>query len=126
MVQKYSAIDYEPFDGISYYRLKQVDNDGKYSHSNIVAVNRNSNDAILIYPNPATGPFNIVISGQNGRETLIVIRDLLGKEFYSKLLILSGDKEVIAMDPTGTLAAGVYFVVATSDNNIFEKKVIIK
>ena len=36
------------------------------------------------------------------------------------------DKEVIAIDPSGKLASGVYFVAASSDNNIFEKKIVIK
>jgi hypothetical protein len=50
----YSAVDESPFYGISYYRLKQTDYNGKTSYSNIVAVKfKNMNNSILdIYPNP--------------------------------------------------------------------------
>ena len=57
---------------------------------------------------------------------LVVVRDLQGREFYSKVIILGSDKEVIAIDPSGKLASGIYFIVATSDNNIYEKKIVIK
>jgi hypothetical protein len=53
-VQNYNFIDDQPFGGINYYRLKQIDYDGKYDYSPIVAV-RNSND---IKHNVGPNPFN--------------------------------------------------------------------
>jgi hypothetical protein len=49
----YSSIHHPAIDGISYYRLKQTDYDGKISYSKIVAVDFNTSDFIIaIYPNP--------------------------------------------------------------------------
>ncbi len=50
----YNTIDDNPYVGISYYRLKQVDFDGEYSYSELRSVNIDKlNDAsISIYPNP--------------------------------------------------------------------------
>lgn len=39
-------------DGIKYYRIKQVDNDGRFSYSSIIKLSANANKAISIYPNP--------------------------------------------------------------------------
>jgi hypothetical protein len=127
-VKKYSAVDHEPYNDVSYYRLKQVDNDGKFTYSGLVAVKFHNENVILVYPNPSFQgePINVSISGQNGKEVLVVVHDLQGKEFYSKVIIFSSDVEAIAIDPSGKLAPGVYFVVATSDNNIYEKKIVIK
>ena len=36
-----------------YFRLKLIDNNGKFSYSNIVVINANSTSAITVYPNPA-------------------------------------------------------------------------
>jgi len=53
--QNYSTIDFNPFVGKTYYRLKQVDLDGKFYYSKILStVTNNKNDIIIIYPNPAS------------------------------------------------------------------------
>jgi hypothetical protein len=52
----YNGFDKSPVEGISYYRLKQVDYDAKYKYSNIQSVKFNLADEELglkIYPNPA-------------------------------------------------------------------------
>ncbi len=54
----YSAIDGTPENGLNYYRLKTVDNDGKFSYYGSiqsVKVNSLSNEGVNIYPNPVNG-----------------------------------------------------------------------
>jgi hypothetical protein len=127
-VKTYSSIDEDPHRGISYYRLKQLDFDGKFMFSDIVAVNLNGADMIAVYPNPTLkgAQFNVCVQANAKDEVLIVVRDLQGKEYYSKVVIVSNDKEVLAIDPEGKLASGVYIVVATSNDNIYEKKIVIQ
>ncbi|MBI3500814.1 MAG: T9SS type A sorting domain-containing protein [Bacteroidetes bacterium] len=124
--RNYSSTDYDPYSGVSYYRLKQVDKDGKYKYSIMIAVNFSASNGIAVYPNPSSGPFNVSVRANAGDEILIVVRDVLGKEFYSKVVILSNDKEVVAIDPDGKLASGVYIVVASSNDTIYEKKIVIQ
>ncbi|MGB6036117.1 MAG: hypothetical protein WBG42_07600, partial [Cryomorphaceae bacterium] len=53
----YSEKDRQPLDGLSYYRLKQVDYDGEFSYSEPVAVFNNqveSSHDVFMYPNPST------------------------------------------------------------------------
>ena len=126
VTKKYSSSDYEPYNGTSYYRLKQVDNDGQYKFSKIVAENFQNANMITVYPNPTNGPFNVNIKANPGDEVLIVVSDLLGKEFYSKVIVISTDIEIIAIDPSEKLASGVYFVEATSNDTIYRKKMVIK
>src|ERR1051326_4649118 len=121
-IRNYSSVDYEPYQDITYYRLKQFDKDGKYAFSDMIAVKLKMENSIAVYPNPANGPFNVSIKANSGDNVLIVVRDVQGKEFYSKVVILANDKEVIAVDPEGKLSSGVYMVVASSNDNIYEKK----
>ncbi len=125
-LKKYSSVDTDPYSGVSYYRLKQFDLDGKFYYSDIIAVNIFLQGELSIYPNPSNGPFNLSITGVQGEKTLIVIRDMLGKEFYSNVIILTNDSETLAIDPSGKLSAGIYMVIASSDDAILEKKLIIK
>lgn len=49
----YSFADQYPQTGVSYYRLKQVDADGKWEYSKILTVNRTTSSSITLLPNPA-------------------------------------------------------------------------
>lgn len=47
--------------GVQYYRIKQIDFDGNYEHSNIIALDYGMQDqTLLIAPNPNNGEFHIV------------------------------------------------------------------
>ncbi|MBD2757173.1 T9SS type A sorting domain-containing protein [Spirosoma sp. BT704] len=56
--QRYSFVDKGPSSGLWYYRLKQVDLDGTYTHSQIIAVRigNESLESLTISPNPSSGP----------------------------------------------------------------------
>ena len=49
---QYISSDQNPLKGISYYRLKQMDNDGNYTYSKIVAIDLKLNKDVVLYPNP--------------------------------------------------------------------------
>lgn len=51
---EYSSTDKSPLDGISYYRLKQTDFNGKYSYSAIRVIStENKPNELLLFPNPS-------------------------------------------------------------------------
>jgi hypothetical protein len=55
----YSALDRQAPAGTSYYRLRQVDRDGKASLSPVVAVSEASD--VTLYPNPARAELHLVL-----------------------------------------------------------------
>lgn len=65
----------DPANGNNYYRLKQVDLDGKWEYSPIRQVKMNGHN-IVVYPNPARD--NIIIKGLTGNETIQVC-DVAGR-----------------------------------------------
>lgn len=124
---EYADVDYNPYQGISYYRLKQVDFSGKYTYSKIVTVNFNlSTVSISVFPNPTDGPINIALNNLENKEVLIVVRDILGKEFYTKVKIIDDSETIVALDMERKLAPGTYIVVATSDNKLYSQTIIVK
>lgn len=51
----YNAIDEQPFNSTTYYRLKMVDNDESFDYSKIVSVDKKGlNKTFKIYPNPTS------------------------------------------------------------------------
>ncbi len=55
----YETTDGLPFDGVSYYRLKQTDFDKQYSYSPAKRVELGSEFQLKVYPNPSSGTFTV-------------------------------------------------------------------
>ncbi|MBE9466221.1 T9SS type A sorting domain-containing protein [Dyadobacter sp. UP-52] len=67
-----------------YYRLKQIDLDGSYEYSRIIAVKSDSGDEkLFVYPNPTTGTFEIKSLELKNPE--IRLYNHLGKEVPIKI-----------------------------------------
>lgn len=49
----YSFVDNQPINVIAFYRLKEVDADGKFKYSVIVKLNLNRSASLRVYPSPA-------------------------------------------------------------------------
>ncbi len=79
-----------PYNGISYYRLKQTDFDGQFSYSRLAMVNFETNPELSfnIYPNPSDGSaINLLINSEIGEKILVVVYDVEGRMNYSKVVI---------------------------------------
>ncbi|UAY53413.1 DUF7619 domain-containing protein [Ferruginibacter albus] len=71
----------------NYYRLKMVDNDGKYSYSPVAVINLKNNSEIQLLNNPVNEYISLKVSGINLNNTaaqLININGVLVKTFLLK------------------------------------------
>tara|TARA_B100000809_G_scaffold200916_1_gene201333 strand:- start:2933 stop:3952 length:1020 start_codon:yes stop_codon:yes gene_type:complete len=117
----YSEVDYNPFYGVSYYRLKQTDFDGLFEYSQIRSVNiqRLPNSQIGIYPNPSTN--QIIITGSSNELEEIVLYNTLGQNVTSltNQVILNETQLVIDISK---LNRGVYYVkTKTTANKVYKQ-----
>ncbi|MBN8703175.1 MAG: T9SS type A sorting domain-containing protein [Bacteroidetes bacterium] len=118
----YSIVDSFPFQGVSYYRLKQIDFDGEYSYSNLVAVML-KNESINIFPNPANDQIMILVNDEyfsNGYEISIV--DAMGKKHF----VGSSTQEKYELDIGELfLPCGVYSIKLQSAKSSTSQKVVL-
>ena len=115
-VQTYSFIDENPEEGVNYYRLKQMDYDGKYEYSSIVAVdyaNETGSVPIAIFPNPTKGQLTLV----NGKG-MATIYNVLGKP-VKQLTIEANETTIELFD----LIIGQYYLqVLQKDGTMVTKQ----
>jgi hypothetical protein len=81
----YSLLDYDGCRGIVYYRLKQVDTDGRYSYSDVVAVNcADEKELVTLHPNPAQSSITVSFTEKTDCNVSLNIIDYTGRLVYSK------------------------------------------
>jgi hypothetical protein len=100
----YNLIDPFPYT-VSYYRLKQVDIDGKINYSRVVKLQLNSQHKLSIYPNPVSK--TLYFSSPTGSISMqLLIFDASGKQVIQKT-VTSGINSTIDVYH---LVKGVYFI----------------
>ena len=114
----YQYIDEKPLKATNYYRLKQVDKDGRSAYSNIVALKGTDISSFTVtnvYPNPARNILNTVISAPTAGKVTIAITDLSGKFISMQTVeVVRGDNQV--RTPVAELASGTYMLKVMCNN----------
>ncbi|WP_118975680.1 T9SS type A sorting domain-containing protein [Taibaiella koreensis] len=113
----YSAYDNSPVSGLNFYRLKQTDRDGHYTYTEVRQVSFGKENAINIYPNPATDILNITV-GDWKDITDVRILDINGKQVFQAREASNG----ISL---GKLSRGTYMLqVEQTNGNITQFKIV--
>lgn len=99
----YSANDLL-LNGAAYYRLKIIDNDGKYSYSNVVKAIAFSNNSINVYPNPATNMLNVNVLDLNTTKEFTIFNSFGQPMVTTKMNQLSQQVNI------SQLTTGTYFI----------------
>ena len=83
-IKYYNLIDDEFCENIVYYRLRQVDIDGNFTYSDVVAVNCGDHQSMLtLHPNPAQLSVTLTFIEPMDGEVIIKFIDFTGREVYS-------------------------------------------
>ncbi len=121
----YSFTDNEPHEGISYYRLKQVDMDGKISYSTIIRiVFELERDFITqISPNPAYDKINILFNSANKEEGTLQLYEISGKRVFTESLSFEEGINKRELD-ISNLAKGVYLIEINTGIKSYRNKLV--
>jgi len=98
----YRFIDENPYEGVSYYRLKKTDYDGSFTYSYIISVTIKfeREGRYSVYPNPSNGTFTL----QSEQGGVFELMDITGKVLHTYQV--NAGKESIVVN----LPAGMYFI----------------
>jgi len=124
-IHNYSFADKQYDSNKAYYRLKQVDTDGKFEYSNIIYSDCSANNSasVLIYPNPCSDKLNITVENWFSNSIKIEITDMPGQLIWSSNLE-SHDGFGIKQTDTESLKPGLYFIRLSDGNQSIVKKFV--
>jgi hypothetical protein len=104
--------------GVLYYKLKQIDLDGKFQFSHVIAIERKGGTLLKVYPNPAQDNLSVSIpEGSTGG--ILTIYALDGKIVYSKTLM---SNELISNINISKLNNGIYNLIISKGKESFSQK----
>lgn len=123
-VKHYSSIDHAPLYNMSYYRIKQVDNNGTTSYSKIVSGSIQRTNNLVIETISLDNDFiHIQIKGSNTTPLSFEIIDVLGKRLFEKNVYCENNKQEISI-PASFFKQGIYFFRLSDSTNYDVKKFV--
>jgi hypothetical protein len=125
-IMSYFDIDFLPYEGISYYRLKQTDVKGTVLSSRLVSVNNKNVNTNLAINQSSVFETQTNMMGSENKEVLVVLRNEKGEESYSKVKIDQNNNIVESENNEIKLELGSYQIVASSDNKLYSQHVVVR
>lgn len=118
-VLEYSFEDRRPLVSNNYYRLKQVDLDGKSTYSGVVILKRGDISRLqlgAVFPNPATSSVNVVVAAPARDRIHLAIIDMSGKTVWQQNTAVEAGNNELPVN-VSKLTAGTYLIKVISANS---------
>lgn len=116
----YFETDYQPFEGVSYYRIRETEEGGNIRLSWIVTTKYI--DKIPVFSEEKDG----TQIGQTLPEVLLILRDMEGNDLITSAKMEEIEGKIISILPTEKLFPGLYLVVGSSNEKLVRHQVLVK
>ena len=120
----------DPIGGLSgmvYYRLRDVDADGKGSYSKIIALRLDGaamSTAFSVYPNPFVSNVKLNITSTKEAKATVVISNLAGQQVAAQAVLLQNGYNIVVLQGLKSLVPGLYIVEFTTEDGKFAQKIV--
>jgi Secretion system C-terminal sorting domain len=127
-VQNYGYVDTNPFSGVNYYRLKQVDIDGQSKLSKTISVEMlNETKKLGVFPNPVSDNLTVVFDKKGpdteGVSSQLELYNLQGQLLKQQRVDLGLDETKVSM---AQLPVGVYMISLRQNGQIVSSVKVTK
>jgi pimeloyl-ACP methyl ester carboxylesterase len=113
--------------GANYYRLKQVDADGRFTYSVVVLirVNKDKQQEILIFPNPAGKYVRVNVTEGLHPQWTLRLYNMVGQQLLTHTIAANQNNDQVQLP---ALAQGIYTVtiLAAGGEKIYNSKLVIQ
>jgi len=119
----YDLYDDNPSEGMTYYRLKQIDRSSRYAYSNTLAIHFETEKEFSLFPNPsASGAAVYLLLPQTSGKASIDVLDLTGKCILTQHSLMEAGK---AVELNASLPQGIYLVRLNTGGGSLLKKLVV-
>ena len=124
---EYAYTDFHPLTGVSYYRLKQTDYDGKCAYFPVSVIRNVRKGTFLVYPNPSTSQ---VVHLNYGDDQLkyftITVQDITGRIIPSKVVPEENGNMRLIIDEAYIRRGEMLLISGQDGHESIQQKLIIE
>lgn len=115
--QSYSFTDKLPLNNKNYYRLKQMDRDGKFTYSAIILLQATARSAVVsMYPNPVSDKINITIQTSRSEKIQWQLLNNKGQLVKQGNWQLTQGSNALPAINISHVASGIYYLKLNSSS----------
>ena len=123
----YTLYDYSPLTGKSYYRLKLLSLDGKFTYSAVSTVSiEQGHMNVKVTPNPVRENATIQFSADRNEFVNINVIDAAGKRVTARTVLAKPGINQVSLNKFSDLMPGVYVVQVVAGSKIMSTKVTVQ
>ena len=126
-VLKYNAYDAKPAAGYNYYRIKQIDIDGKFDYSDVVKVKITiEKTGVSVLTNPFVNNITVDFLSNTNQSVNVKLTDISGKLIAADKWQISKGNTRVNFDKVAGLQRGMYILTVTDMNGemLYNNKLI--
>lgn len=123
----YTFTDTKPLDAVNYYRLKMIDNDGRFSYSNTIVFTGSKTDGIIISsikPNPFSESIRLSVVVQQSQSLTLQLVDITGRIVAARQLPAKEGNNELLFDGLVNLPEGIYYLRIGSTGALLQQKLL--
>jgi hypothetical protein len=125
----YNYTDFSPLSSLNYYRLKQVDSDGRKQTFNTILVDgkqqKSNAPVVTIYPNPFRESFSIRYFSNVNQDVFVILTDVEGKEVYRNRFSAEDGMNSFLCQPGKRAKPGTYMVQVADVQQVISTNTIV-
>ncbi|MBC7937988.1 MAG: T9SS type A sorting domain-containing protein [Rhizobacter sp.] len=124
---KYNAYDAKPVAGFNYYRIKQVDIDGKFDYSSIVKVKITvEKTGVSVLTNPFVNNITVDFLSNSNQAVNVRLTDISGKMIATEKWQVAKGSTRLTLNKVSAIQRGMYILTITDNNNevIYNNKLV--
>ena len=126
----YQWLDKQPLQATTYYRLRQVDQDGTAHYSQVLALlptaTISSVKSVDVYPNPSTGQtIQLLVQGYSGEPLRLHLTDALGRTVMTQTIIPADAHYLTPLSLPQGIASGTYILTLAGSSSPIQKRIVV-
>ena len=125
----YTYDDRPSQNAVYYYKLRQIDNNGKFSFSNIAEAKLSDQTAqdFALYPNPTASDIFLQVNNPS-EEVRVDIYDIKGQLVYNNIFTIenTGSQQTLTIHASSEMTLGTYILTASTNGEKYSAKVILQ
>jgi len=118
-VKNYGSYDAKPVAGFNYYRIRQVDFDGKFKFSEVVKVKISfEKTGVSVLANPFVNNITVDFASPANQRLNVRLMDISGKMIATEMWTIAKGSSRVVFSKVNSLQKGMYIFTVTDDDGI--------